>query len=333
MKSDYLWDKSEPRDPDVESLERTLGALRHRGVAPQLPARTPEPRSRSRVWAAAAAIATIVLGAVYISRITVGSSDFLVTTVDGAPDMCSNPGDPQTHEPVSGSSPWTIGDWLVTDADSTARVQLATIGEMTVSAGSQIRLVHSHATEHRFALQEGEIRAHVNAPPRLFVVETPTATAYDLGCEYSLRVADDGRGQLHVTSGWVEMRAGEQRTVVPADAFCQTNPGHGPGLTWVDGAPGDLVEAIADFDVDPSDDHAWAVLEAARARDSITLWHLIQRTDGEVREAVFARLHAQVPSEVRHADDLNAFLLETWLFAVLDEFWIVEKPEETRQNF
>src|ERR671920_963426 len=35
--SDYLWDKSGEPDAEVERLEGLLGALRHSGVAPELP--------------------------------------------------------------------------------------------------------------------------------------------------------------------------------------------------------------------------------------------------------------------------------------------------------
>lgn len=329
---DYLWDPSSaPPESDVASLERKLRPLRHQGEAPHVPVLRKRP-SHVQVWAGVAAIAAVAMAGLYVSAVREGGPQFYVTTLDGAPQMCTSLNDPDSHVPVEEGSTWRTGDWLVTDTNSIARVKLNEIGEMEVAGGSQIQLVRAQRAEHRFALQAGRIDAHVTAPPRLFVVETPAATAYDMGCAYSLEVDERGGGRLHVTSGWVEMVAGPLRTVVPADAFCQTEPNQGPGLTWVDGAPQSLVDAIVAFDADPSDRHARAVLEQARPRDSITLWHLLQRTEGDVQQQVFDRLSAQVAPEVDTLAALNRYELEQWLFALLDEYWIVERPEPDRRK-
>jgi len=37
----------------------------------------------------------------------------------------------------------------------------------------------------------------------VFVVDTPSASAIDLGCAYTLHVNEDGSGTLRTTLGWV----------------------------------------------------------------------------------------------------------------------------------
>ena len=53
------------------------------------------------------------------------------------------------------------------------------------------------------SLSKGAIHARIWAPPKQFFVNTPSATAVDLGCEYTLQVDEDGGGLIRVTLGWV----------------------------------------------------------------------------------------------------------------------------------
>ena len=61
------------------------------------------------------------------------------------------------------------------------------IGSVEVEPNTRLRVVAAQPGEHRLALERGEIRAKITAPPRLFFVETASGTAVDLGCEYKLR--------------------------------------------------------------------------------------------------------------------------------------------------
>ena len=98
-----------------------------------------------------------------------------------------------------------VGGSLETDGKSRALLNVAQIGTVELEPNSRVRLIETHLTEHRLALDRGKIRAKISAPPRLFFVDTPSAQAIDLGCAYTLEVDDEGRGLLHVTSGWVAL--------------------------------------------------------------------------------------------------------------------------------
>src|SRR5207248_1979033 len=80
------------------------------------------------------------------------------------------------------------GAWLETDARSRAKVRVADIGWVDVEPRTRVRLVRASAAEHRLELSRGVLHAAVTAVPRLFVVDTPSAVAVDLGCAYTLEV-------------------------------------------------------------------------------------------------------------------------------------------------
>ncbi|HVY92238.1 MAG TPA: hypothetical protein VHA14_05805, partial [Bryobacteraceae bacterium] len=64
------------------------------------------------------------------------------------------------------------GDWLQTDASSTAEMRVGTIGTVDVSPRTRLRIVATRPDEHRISLQHGEIKATISAPPKLFFVDT-----------------------------------------------------------------------------------------------------------------------------------------------------------------
>jgi hypothetical protein len=184
-----------------------------------------------------------------------------------------------------------VGQWLETDDSSRAVLAVGTIGHVDVRPGSRVRLVRARETDHRLALAYGAIHAKVDAPPRIFFVETPAGTAIDLGCEYTLETDRDGRGLIHVTGGYVEFIWNGTRSIVPLGAYAVTRPDRGPGVPYVEDAPAALREALVAFDFERGGTdavrRAWA---AARAEDALSLWHLVTRVDAALRGAVYDRL-------------------------------------------
>ena len=74
---------------------------------------------------------------------------------------------------------------------------------IALEPNTRVQLVEARGREHRMSLERGTIHARIWAPPKLFFVKTPSATAVDLGCEYTLQVDDAGAGLVHVVLGWV----------------------------------------------------------------------------------------------------------------------------------
>jgi hypothetical protein len=319
MRDDYLWDRSGESDPEIAGLERTLAVLRHRGVPPRLAARSLDHRwKRGSGWpysAAAGVIAALlilVVGALLIGLRPPGAV-WHVAVLEGRPTV--------GWFPLDKRGTLAVGQWLVTDASSRAQIDIGDIGSVEVAPNSRVRLVSARPADNRLELQLGRVRAVIFAPPRQFAVEAPSATAVDLGCVYTMQVTADGAGLLHVESGWVAFAHDGRESFVPAGASAQTRPGIGPGTPYFDDADPRMQQALAllDFGSTTSLNRAAAleaVLGTARARDGITLWHLLPRLHSEERARVFDRFAQLVPppNTVTRAGILRGDrdMLEAW---------------------
>jgi hypothetical protein len=170
---------------------------------------------------------------------------------------------------------------------SAARLESEFIGEVRVDPSSRLQILRDTKDEQRLSLEHGTIHAFIWAPPRQFVVDTPAATTIDLGCQYTLHVAHDGTGSLHVEMGWVAFQWRNLESFIPAGASCTTRPGRGPGTPHFSDAPADLESALDRFDESGDPKALRMVLAAARSQDALTLWHLLSRTQGTERAEVF----------------------------------------------
>jgi hypothetical protein len=202
--------------------------------------------------------------------------------------------DPQVAARVS------TGEWLETDAASTASLRIGEIGRVDLAPGTRLQLVGAGPTEHRLNLAVGRISVEIVAPPRVFFVETPASTVVDLGCAYTLDVDPDGAGRLRVTSGWAALEWDGRESLVPAGASARAHPSLGPGTPSFDDATDEFRRALDDFDFGDAQgtakrDALAIVLTDARERDTLTLWHLMSRVDAAERARVFDRLVALTP--------------------------------------
>jgi len=258
--SDYLWDRTGPRDEEVARLEDLLARHRYR----------PRARRSARLALAAAAVLAVAAGLLLLLP-RERAEAWEVTWLEG-----------------EGATRLAVGGWLETGADSRARVRVADIGRVDLDANTRVRLLATGEREHRLDLRRGKLHALVYAPPRLFLVDTPAATAVDLGCAYTLEVDEGGAGLLRVTAGHVELHGRDGRSAfVPSGASCRLRAGAGPGVPWFEGAD----EAL----LDPAAAGFAEALAGARPRDSLTLWHLLARVEGDARARVCDRLAELAP--------------------------------------
>lgn len=186
------------------------------------------------------------------------------------------------------------GAWIQTSASTRAHVKVGSIGAVEVEPDTLLRLGPIDPTQYRLALGRGSISARVTAPPRLFVVDTPSSTLVDLGCAYHVRVDEQGTGQLTVTNGWTSLEWRGRESLVPAGASCPIRRGAGPGIPAFDDASPALKAALAA--IDAGDDSTLdAALSEARVRDTLSLWHVLARAQAADRQRVFDRLQTLVP--------------------------------------
>jgi hypothetical protein len=299
---EYLWSGKGVPDPDVEALERALAPLRHRAV--RLPPLPHVARGSSRVEhvarpaSHAARVVTLLATAATLALVAYAGW-FAWQTGQTAWDVAALEGTPRVNKvAVEGTARWRVGDRLETDAVSSAEIAVGQIGQVEVGPNSRLTMVRARSSEHRVALDRGSIRAVIWAPPGLFFVDTPSAVAVDLGCAYTLDVADDGSGLLRVEHGWVGFRDEGRESFIPQGAMCATRRGRGPGTPYYEDAPAALISALLAVDFgDPSarDEALTTALGHARARDALSLWHLLSRTTGGERGRVFDRLASLAP--------------------------------------
>jgi len=276
--------------------------------------------SRRDLAIAAAVIVVFSVGIVWVynSR-RLPQNAWLVTRLVGAPRIGS--------ETISSRGSLAIGEWLETDGNSRARIAVGSIGNVEIDPNTRVRLVATQPTEHRLELAHGKMSASIWAPPRLFFVDTPSAVAADLGCAYTLEVNDQGSGRLRVTTGWVALQAKERESIVPAGASCETEPGRGPGTPYFDDSTAEFQNALRNFDKDPAGrmDAVASILNQSRAKDTLTLWHLLPRVNDEVRARVYEKMAGFVaPPQGVTCEGVLALdhkMLEQWRHS-LETVWL-----------
>ncbi len=271
------------------SIERALSSPSHRrSFAYGLPS------------AVAWAIVLLVAGVVYWSTREKTSQPWEVARVDDR-----------------GTRRMAEGEWVETGGGSTARIMVGQLGTVDVAPDTRVRLGQVSQSGYRLSLARGRISAEINAPPRLFIVDTPASAVVDLGCAYTLTVGDEGTGVLHMTTGWASLEWKRRESLVPAGAMCRTRPGAGPGTPYFDDASVSLKRAVDDFDSGKDPSRALDIVgREARVRDTLTLWHLLSRVEAPDRARVYERIAQFEPPPAGISRDqilsLDADALRRW---------------------
>jgi hypothetical protein len=264
--------------PDINTLAKRRSPL-------QL---LPRAKRLKMIAASVAAVLLVSIGIALWRYTKVANTSWEVISVTGAPTVDS--------ARMGETGKLRVGQWLETDGSSRAVINIGKIGQVEVEPNTRIRLVSARSDEQRLELSSGWVQATIQAPPRVFFVETPSATAVDLGCSYKLEVDDSGSGLLQVRAGWVALVLNNRESLVPAGAICQSRPGIGPGTPYFVDASGAFKNALNLLDFENGGSDALnIVLTEARVSDVLTLWHLIFRVEDLQRGRVYDRLSELAP--------------------------------------
>ena len=330
MKNDYLWEGSGEPDPELQRMEKLLAQFRYAGEAPNLAAiniHQPKATFFSTLgarWSLRFAAATALVLALAISGLLLRNSPSLVSKAPGW-DVARLSGAPQVGQfelaSASGKAQLKVGQLLVTDNNSSASMTAAEVGEIYVDARSRVRLIETGANRKRISLELGTIHAAIWAPPGEFVVDTPSASAVDLGCAYTLHVNEDGSGTLRTTLGWVGFHKDGHDSFIPAGAVCSTRPVQGPGTPYFEDASEEFRSELHTLDFaslsgEEREQAIRTILAQARSRDAFTLWHLLSRVSDSERPQIYDRLAVLVrpPNGVTREGTLalNPKMLDAW---------------------
>ncbi|HYO99301.1 MAG TPA: hypothetical protein VER76_03720, partial [Pyrinomonadaceae bacterium] len=123
--------------------------------------------------------------------------------------------------------------------------------------------------------------------------------------------------------------------MVPAGAACWTQPGTGPGTPYFEDASAAFLEALSQFDFAQGGARAvHTVLSEARPRDTLTLWHLLARVEGDERMRVYERLAALAPPPASVTREgimlLDPAMLYDWK-AQMEPTWLTESMPDVRR--
>jgi FecR protein len=331
MSDDYLWDGAGKPDPEIQKLETVLGSLRHSRSAPVFPEIVTSRPQPARPWfwrtrmfprfafagAAAVLVMAVIAFLMYRSKPHyVEGAGWEVTRVSGMPRIGL-----KTLNAQNAQSKLGLGQTLETDGQSRATISVEEVGEIEVDPDTRLRLPDSSSGVNRLALDRGTIHASIWAPAGEFVIDTPSAVAVDLGCAYTLHVDDSGNGILHTTLGWVGFKLADHEAFIPAGAACSTKPKTGPGTPYFEDATEAFRSSLTRLDLESSTGEEKSaalhvVLDQARKRDALTLWHLLSRVDASDRRIVYDRLahFVRTPSGVTREAvlRLDKNMLDLW---------------------
>jgi hypothetical protein len=316
--SGHLWDKSAPPDPEVEKLEQVLAPLQLRATTPPLELwarcaaqERPAPwwRRRALVWSAAAACLLVVVFAARREWLPERPTSWSVTEVGGEVEL--------GRHAATMAARLNLGQAIRTGSGAHATIEADDFGEVEVKPDSEMTIVETGRHAQRMDLQHGRIHALIWAPPREFVVDTPSANAIDLGCQYDLSVDPSGNGFLRVETGWVAFQFHGKESFIPAGAACRTSKSKGPGIPFFEDSNAALREALERFESTGERAALADVLRDAGEHDGLTLWHLLTRVENGDRAMVFDRF----ASIVKLPASVNRDLALRGDRATLDACW------------
>jgi len=271
MNDDYLWDKSGEPDAEVQKLEVLLG--RYRSAAPMPDFNRVAVIRRRPLWPFAVAAALIVCAILGAIRFYTPANRWRATDESGVADV--------PHSLLR------AGDVVRTER-GTVRLQSPAVGTIDLGANTIVRLVENRTRRHRLALAAGTIHAKTTSQPGVFVIDTPKARAIDLGCEYTLTIAPNGGGELHVISGWVDLTHDYEQSLVPQGASAFIGSDSSLTVPIFDDAAPRFKTAVLQHDVP-------TIVALARTRDAFTLLNLFRLSTPDERMLLYDRLEQLVP--------------------------------------
>ncbi len=180
MKERYLWDRSGDIDHEVEQLEQVLSRLR-----PSRPLQAPpEQIWRAMPWIPQALAACLLLaaaGSLFIPFTPISPvTAWQVLSVDGRAAL--------GQTPARATARLHANQTLRTSANAHVTLEAEDVGRIDIEPSTELHVVESAPSRQMLSLASGTIHALIWAPPRQFIVDTPSSQAIDLGCKYTLTV-------------------------------------------------------------------------------------------------------------------------------------------------
>ncbi len=199
--------------------------------------RRPWPLSAKLALAASLVLCGLVL-ALALRRVSdaPASAQVVAETSDAG---CAVLVDAAGAEWEEGSSPWQVGMSVPAGKlrlrSGLARLEFYSGASVTLEGSSELEIVSVNEAR----CSRGQMRVHVPPHARGFKLTTPDAEVVDLGTEFGLKVSPEGRAQVHVFDGEVE--------VLPNQATQKLSVKQGAGWDGINGVAASPAAASASF--------------------------------------------------------------------------------------
>ena len=224
------------------------------------------------IFGAAAACVLALAGLTWFDRADLARG-WDVARISGSPTVDSRP--------IGDRTEFGDGSRLETRAGGRATITVGDIGQVQLEPETTVGLLRARPGDYRLQLDRGTMHALIWSPPGQFLVETPSSSALDLGCAYTMTVNGDGTGLIRVTSGWVGFEWHGRESFIPEGAVCSTRPDRGPGTPYYEDTSDTFRSALAVIDCPafrrasrsaPRQSHGCSMKRVKR--DVVTLWQL-----------------------------------------------------------
>ena len=201
-----------------------------------------------------------------------------------------------------------VGEKLITDSESKARLKVGAIGEIDIEPESEIEITETKTSEYTLVLSSGKIKARTWVAPKLFSIKTPSAVITDFGGTYYLSVDDKASTTIQVKSGWVLVTDNNNKSLLPAGTTCFSKSSQGLGTPFSNDASAAFKESLYKLDFENEDTKQLTnILSEARQQDLISLFHLLKRLNQESRGMIYDRISLlfKMPQRVTREGIIN----------------------------
>lgn len=209
------------------------------------------------------------------------------------------------------------GKWLKTDAVSEALLKSGIIGDIYIAPQSEIKLAAFNKKEYRLYIKTGKISAKTWSPPHFFKIEIPSGEVIDLGCAFSLEVNNDNTSELQVFSGWIGLKTGNEKIIIPAGMSCRTHEDGRIIIPYNINTSVEFKNALEMYEDNNKSTVLQNILTNAGKIDEVSLWYLLEEANPPDKRLIYDKLAEYVlpPENVNYNGILNGdntMMLSWW---------------------
>lgn len=210
---------------------------------------------------------------------------------------------------------------LITDAESEASVKIPEVGQIKLKEFSEMTLNIGTKELSEVTLSKGSIEISAGSVKSGIIVNCGNVQIIDLGSNSTVSFRPPGDNTVHVMSGLLEVRSGNDYVYLIGNHISETKLGSKPGIPYYIKALPELIEELKNLQYQNGGfESLTKIINAATEKDVITLWHLFPRVELTERELLFDKITEFFPLpqaiEKRQIMNLDQVKLNEWFDSI-----------------